>query len=237
VFSLAEYNDELVAGGSFTMAGGQPVSNIARWNGSAWRSLGSGVGPMAFGSVYAMTTYNNELCVGGYLSTAGGTPANRIARWDGSDWRALGSGLSGTSNVFALGVFRAELIVGGVFSIAGGTPANSIAAWDGAAWHAIGSGIMPGGYPHAVHALAVLGDRLFVGGNFASAGGLSSPEVAVLAFCAADFDCDDLVTSQDFFQFVDLFFAGAPGADFNHDGVVNAQDFFDFLAAFFVGCA
>jgi hypothetical protein len=37
---------------------------------------------------------------------------------------------------------------------------------------------------------------------------------------------------------IDNLLTGAIGcaADFNHDGVVNSQDFFDFLAAFFAGC-
>ncbi len=55
--------------------------------------------------------------------------------------------------------------------------------------------------------------------------------------CPADYNHDGAVNSQDFFDLVSAFFAGAPNADFNHDGVVNSQDFFDFLAAFFAGCA
>ncbi len=54
--------------------------------------------------------------------------------------------------------------------------------------------------------------------------------------CAADFNHDGLVNSQDFFDFLSAFFANAPAADFNHSGVVNSQDFFDFLTAFFAGC-
>jgi hypothetical protein len=54
--------------------------------------------------------------------------------------------------------------------------------------------------------------------------------------CAADFNNDELVNSQDFFDFLTAFFATAPNADFNGDMVINSQDFFDFLTAFFAGC-
>ncbi len=54
--------------------------------------------------------------------------------------------------------------------------------------------------------------------------------------CRADFNGDNLVNSQDFFDFVAAFFAGEMRADFNGDAVVNSQDFFDFLAVFFGGC-
>ncbi|MBC7773345.1 MAG: hypothetical protein H7210_12685 [Pyrinomonadaceae bacterium] len=54
--------------------------------------------------------------------------------------------------------------------------------------------------------------------------------------CAADFNDDTVVNSQDFFDFLTAFFASAPNADFNNDGFINSQDFFDFLAAFFTGC-
>ncbi len=54
--------------------------------------------------------------------------------------------------------------------------------------------------------------------------------------CPADFNCDGALNSQDFFNFLNAFFANDPSADFNHDGAVNSQDFFDFLNAFFAGC-
>jgi hypothetical protein len=51
--------------------------------------------------------------------------------------------------------------------------------------------------------------------------------------CAADFNRDQTVNSQDFFDYLGVFFATDPAADFNLDAVVNSQDFFDFMTAFF----
>lgn len=55
-------------------------------------------------------------------------------------------------------------------------------------------------------------------------------------YCRADFNCSGAVNSQDFFEFLVLFFPQDPRADFNCDGAINSQDFFDFTAALFEGC-
>ncbi len=65
------------------------------------------------------------------------------------------------------------------------------------------------------------------------ANGDGTPDECV---CLADFNGDHSVNSQDFFDFLDAFFASAPTADFNMDGLINSQDFFDYLTAFFAGC-
>ena len=51
----------LYAGGEFTVADGHIVNRIARWNGSIWQPLGSGMDS----HVYCMTIYDGELIVGG----------------------------------------------------------------------------------------------------------------------------------------------------------------------------
>jgi hypothetical protein len=52
----------------------------------------------------------------------------------------------------------------------------------------------------------------------------------------SDFNRDGVLNSQDFFDFIAVFFQNSMQADFNHDNVVNSQDFFDFIADFFEGC-
>jgi hypothetical protein len=52
--------------------------------------------------------------------------------------------------------------------------------------------------------------------------------------CGCDWNGDNILNSQDFFDFLNAFFGN--GADYNADGVTNSQDFFDFLVCFFSGC-
>jgi hypothetical protein len=56
--------------------------------------------------------------------------------------------------------------------------------------------------------------------------------------CPCDWNEDDTLNSQDFFEFLTSFFAG--DGDFNGSGATDSQDFFDFLGCFFeapAGCA
>src|SRR5258706_249548 len=58
LYSLAVFDDgsgpALYAGGNFTTAGGAPANYIARWSGSSWSQLGSGMN----GYVNALTVFN-----------------------------------------------------------------------------------------------------------------------------------------------------------------------------------
>jgi hypothetical protein len=63
---------------------------------------------------------------------------------------------------------------------------------------------------------------------------LDGPAIPTVPECAADWNNSACLDSQDFFDFLTSFFAGA--ADFNADGTTNSQDFFDYLVAFFNGC-
>src|SRR5437899_1722244 len=110
----------LYIGGQFTIAGEVFATNIAKWNGSSWSALGSGI---TNGSVDSLAVSGSDLYVGGWFRTAGGNPATNIARWNGSSWSALGSGLSAPEGedsyggwVSALAVSGSDLYAGGYFT-------------------------------------------------------------------------------------------------------------------------
>jgi hypothetical protein len=178
-------NGDLVVGGPFFSAGGAPAQRVARWNGTAWSPLGSGIpGPSGFGSVYAVgVAGNGDVIAGGSFTMAGGVPAANVARWDGSAWAALGSGTDGF--VFSLATLpNGDVLAGGEFTTAGGVASPRLARWNGAAWTAVAGGL--GGASVAatsgVRTIALLRDgRLAVGGAFDTAGGTVSPNLAYAA--------------------------------------------------------
>lgn len=61
-------------------------------------------------------------------------------------------------------------------------------------------------------------------------------EVADLSMCAADFNCDANVDFFDYLDFVAAFSMLEENADFNGDSVVDFFDYLDFVDAFSVGC-
>lgn len=61
VYVLQVYNGDLYAGGGFTHSGESEVNYIARWNGSEWEALNTGVN----GIVMTLEVHGNKLIAGG----------------------------------------------------------------------------------------------------------------------------------------------------------------------------
>jgi hypothetical protein len=169
----------LYVGGNFTSIGGVSATNIARFNWSTWSPLGNGVN----GTVGAIAVTNGMVYVGGSFTSASGISANRIAKWNGSSWSALGSGLTGSSSsasVSAIVINGNNIYAAGSFTNAGGVYAPGIAEWNGTSWSALGSGFyfsVFGGAGSGL-ALATMGNDMFVGGSFTSAGDKPSMFIA-----------------------------------------------------------
>lgn len=122
-------NGDVLAGGSFSSAGGQAARNLARWRGGSWSPIGLGVD----GTVWSLARLpGDDVLVGGDFSSAGSSvavalsqltttcPAGAVAfgaacpssggsntlearslPWLGSEFRATGSGLPLTAFVVA----------------------------------------------------------------------------------------------------------------------------------------
>jgi hypothetical protein len=85
VNALAFIGTNLYAGGNFTNAGGVPAAGVARWNGTSWSALGSGLYFGVFnqsGTALALAAQGNDLFVGGSITAAGSKPASFIGHWN-----------------------------------------------------------------------------------------------------------------------------------------------------------
>src|SRR5689334_7494186 len=85
VYALAAFDDgstpAIYAAGSFSRITDLAANRIARWDGSSWSALGSGIGG---GLVAALAVFDDPsgpaLFAGGNFSSAGAVPASGIAR-------------------------------------------------------------------------------------------------------------------------------------------------------------
>lgn len=172
VFAIEVVGTDVFVGGNFTNAGGVPASRIARWNGSSWSALSSGLTGSSSDVVYKIKSYNGGIVVVGRFSTAGSTPSSNIAFWNGSTWSTFGAGLNAVC--YALHVHNNGFYVGGDFTSAGGVAAERVAFYNGTTWSALGSGVSL-----TVNDIFVRANNVYVVGTFTSAGGNSANRIAV----------------------------------------------------------
>jgi len=165
--------DSITVGGAIAVMGGATVGNVARWDGSAWKKMGSPFN----GAVRSLVDKDGTIYAGGDFTKASFTNLARVAKWNGSAWSAVGSGIQGPAQgtrVNAVTFFQDKLFAAGNFTKAGGMNAIDIAYWDGAAWHGVGdtdSGA-------ELHEMIVYDNRLCVVGAFTRIANLQTEGVA-----------------------------------------------------------
>ena len=139
VRALTVYDNKLIAGGYFTLAGGDTVNHVAAWDGSSWSALGNGT---TF-RVEALTVHGGKLIAGGDAYALGDTVYN-VAAWDGSTWTLLGKGIDSEEPVFYVQVNDFAVFQGNLFALAAFTHfeyadgGGTVFSWDGSTWNDIG---------------------------------------------------------------------------------------------------
>lgn len=157
-------NGDLVAGGRFDTAGGRPVANMARWDGSQWHPFGSGL--LEGTSVTRATVFGlqastpGDIYACGLFTTAGGVPVTNLARWDGMQWHAVGAGRNTAPYSMALHPN------GDLWTHSPGLP-GSIHRFDGQNWHFMLTSYSLG---REQIAIAANGDVLITGNHQTPAG-------------------------------------------------------------------
>ncbi len=179
VYSIFEYDEDLLIAGEFQDVAGMTCNSMARWNGQEWEPFGGVTVNGKPATIWTMFTDGEDLYVAGSFDTVGGVACNSIARWDGTQWHDMGANMAGRWELFdygepplryvspsvrALAVYDGQLIAGGFFALGEGEPYVNIARWDGQAWQPMGD--VFGGEWSGVECLAVYDGRLIVGGYY-----------------------------------------------------------------------
>jgi trimeric autotransporter adhesin len=160
----------LIVAGKFDLAGGQPASRVAAWDGTSWSALGAGLGDQ----VYALAVFDDGS--GPALFAAGSfgafSPVPFIARWNGTSWVSVGGGMNNT--VLDLHVHDdgtgPRLYASGGFNLAGSVPVTGIARWNGVAWQAAGAGSSNVDAMTSFDDGSGSGPKLYARGSFVSGG-------------------------------------------------------------------
>lgn len=220
VYAIASTGSTLIVGGSFSYADNNNCNRIAAFDTSTntWLT-GSVFGSGLNTTCSALAVTGSTMIVGGEFTTAGSLPCGHLAKFNLSNntWsNSFGTGITGVNGpCYALACTGSMVYVGGDFTAVGGVPCNRIAAFNLAtnAWtFSMGS---PAGLVGGLcNALKVVGQTLYCGGTFTSAGGnagaryLAAFDLAANTWGNSCGTLDSYVSAMDSFG-TDLYVGGA----------------------------
>jgi hypothetical protein len=172
IYSIcSDANNNIYAAGIFQNGSGMYV---AKWNGSAWSSIGGAINGQSFNSLIkslCSDASGNLYAAGDFFNTSG----NRyVAKWNGSSWSELG-GLTGlgTNNGTQSGIQSiCSDGLGNIYAAGGFTNTSGkryVAKWNGSSWSELG-GLNGLGANNWIN--SICSDGL---GNLYAAGGFTNP--------------------------------------------------------------
>ncbi|HMQ78261.1 MAG TPA: T9SS type A sorting domain-containing protein, partial [Ignavibacteria bacterium] len=204
----------LIAGGWFTSSGNDIISAVARWDGTKWTAMSTGMN----GTVYAFCNYRGELYAAGNFNFASGIPAGGIAKWDGYKWNPVGTGVAGgEKTIYSLAVYNDELYAGGSYIKMGDDFCYNIAKYNGISWRPIGAGA-DGAFCNTsrgyISSMKVCNDELYIAGHFSKINGVIANKLARFNganWCSVEYGVDlrpralevfdnDLIINGDFYS-------------------------------------
>lgn len=124
VNAIAEHDGKIFVAGSFSVAGGEEVNNIAYWDGSEWHHAGC-----IYGTVNDLVSFDGTLFAVGSFDVCAALSDVNFAWWNGNMWAQL-PGLSGKVNTIE--VMGTKLLLGGDFTY-NHEQVNAI-AWKAGEW-------------------------------------------------------------------------------------------------------
>ena len=149
--ACAFHGGQYVVAGDFQWAGGLHISNIARWNGTLWTSMGEGLPP-----VNRLAHWGSDLLA---ATSTDDSRSSAVMRFSGGSWRPIAPALHGSAE--ALLATPGELYVAGMLYREGLYQASRVMRWQGGSWHVVG-----GDFDARILALAIYNGDLYAGGEF-----------------------------------------------------------------------
>jgi hypothetical protein len=189
--AVAKMGNDIYVGGNFETAGDKIVNGIARWDGTRWHALGSGIGKLATGSIYPEATepsinkiipVGTKLYVAGRFETAGGIHTGPVAVWDTETetWSSvIPSDAFGAADISAFNVSGSKLYFGiGAYSSGGSTITTGGFLTYDMDTSTFTAGPTLGGF--GVNSIYVDGTDVYVGGEFSTQSGAPVDRIAKL---------------------------------------------------------
>ena len=174
IADMCEFNNSLVAAMRENVDG-YYEGFIRTWDGSDWSDW-----PDPERSVFELCNDNGRLLIGG-----GGTLPVEV--YENSGWEHLDPTAAFEHDGQRVGTvecmthYDGKLLVAGEFDYIDSVWVGAVATWDDSTWSGLGVGIDGGANPR-IMAVDVEGDRLYVGGEFVTAGGDTVNNVAMWGY-------------------------------------------------------